>query len=45
VDFEGNGKFVRQGGMDAAAARIALRTTHAYDAPGTYFASFRVGGH
>jgi hypothetical protein len=44
-DFAGDNRFVAQPGVDGAAAGIALRATHAYDRPGTYFASFRVGGH
>jgi hypothetical protein len=31
--------------VDGASARVSVETVNAYDRPGTYFASFRVGSH
>jgi hypothetical protein len=40
-DYRGTGDFVEQP-LDGLTAAVDVETTHAYDAPGTYFASFRV---
>lgn len=42
-DFEGTGEFpVKTPGLDGDLSRIALRTSHAFDAPGTYFPVVRI---
>jgi hypothetical protein len=43
-DFTGTGEFVEQPLADELAT-LELTAVHTYDAPGTYFASFRVGAH
>jgi hypothetical protein len=43
-DFEGVGVF-SQMPIDAGSASISIEANHAYENPGTYFASFRVGAH
>jgi hypothetical protein len=43
-DFEGMGNFFDQP-VDAALTSIKLEAAHSYDAPGTYFPSFRIGAH
>jgi hypothetical protein len=43
-DFEGKGAFVRQA-VPGDTEDVVVEAVHAYDAPGTYFASFRVGSH
>jgi hypothetical protein len=44
-DFEGTGTTSYEHTVEGDAAAIKVEATHAYDRPGTYFASFRVGGH
>lgn len=45
-DFEGRGKWEhKQAGLDGVSPKVSVTATHAYDKPGTYFASFRVGAH
>jgi hypothetical protein len=43
-DFEGKGAFVRHL-VPGDTADVLVEATHAYAAPGTYFACFRVGAH
>jgi hypothetical protein len=43
-DFEGSGAFV-PAAIGESAERVTLSASHAYDAPGTYFAVVRVGCH
>jgi hypothetical protein len=40
-DYTGTGDFVEQP-LDDAGVAVDVETEHVYDAPGTYFASFRV---
>jgi hypothetical protein len=45
-DFDGSGAFpFRDGGIDGTATAVTVSTTHAYDRPGTYFATARVSSH
>jgi hypothetical protein len=45
-DFEGRGRWEhKHAEIDGSSARISVSATHAYDKPGVYFASFRVGAH
>jgi hypothetical protein len=45
-DFEGRGAWATSHDeVDGSSPSIVVTTTHAYDAPGTYFASFRVSAH
>jgi hypothetical protein len=41
-DFDGWGSFPFQHEVDGSADSVTFETTHAYDAPGTYFATARV---
>jgi hypothetical protein len=43
-DFAGRGAFERLP-VPGDTSEVVVEATHAYDAPGTYFASFRVGAH
>ena len=42
-DFEGQGTWPQSAPTASAASTFAASATHAYDRPGTYFATFRVG--
>ncbi len=44
-DFEGDGNVSFEHDIDGHAARVDLDAHHAYQQPGTYFASLRVGAH
>ena len=45
-DFEGRGAWATSHDeVDGSSPSIEVSTTHAYDGPGTYFASFRVSAH
>jgi PKD domain len=45
-DFDGRGAFpFRHDEVDGSAAEVTLRTTHAYERPGTYFVTARVKSH
>jgi hypothetical protein len=45
-DFDGSGTYpFRHEGIDGSAAELTLSTTHAYERPGTYFATARVTSH
>jgi hypothetical protein len=44
-DFDGSGSFPFAHEVDGSANDLKLSTTHAYDAPGTYFATARVTSH
>jgi hypothetical protein len=45
-DFEGRGTWATSHDeVDGSSPSIEVTTTHAYEAPGTYFASFRVSAH
>jgi prepilin-type processing-associated H-X9-DG protein len=45
-DFDGSGAFPEKvDGIDGIAARVASATTHAYDAPGTYYVTALVHSH
>jgi len=45
-DFDGSGAYPYQHkDIDGRSARIRLSTSHAYDRPGTYFATVRVESH
>jgi hypothetical protein len=45
-DFDGSGQFaVPQSGIDGAASEVTLTTTHAWNRPGTYFATALVHSH
>jgi hypothetical protein len=45
-DFDGSGTFpFHQPGVDGTASSLTVCTTHAYDRPGTYFATARVCSH
>ena len=45
-DFDGSGSFpFRHGEVDGSAAELKLSTTHAYEKPGTYFATALVHSH
>jgi hypothetical protein len=44
-DFEGVGDFSHQNTLVGDASSIKVEATHVYQRPGTYFASFRAGGH
>jgi hypothetical protein len=44
-DFEGRGDFSFRHDVDGTTDTIKVETTHAYDTPGTYFASFRAGAN
>jgi hypothetical protein len=44
-DFLGVGQCDHDHPVEDEAASIKVETTHAYTEPGTYFASFRIGGH
>jgi hypothetical protein len=42
-DFDGSGEFAfRHEGVDGSSRSVHLTTTHAFDAPGTYFPAVRV---
>jgi hypothetical protein len=43
-DAEGTGRFEKHP-VDGTTTAVTIETTHAYDAPGTYLACFRVGSH
>jgi hypothetical protein len=43
-DFTGRGAYEPQI-VDGSTESVTVETTHVYDEPGTYFASFRVGSH
>jgi hypothetical protein len=44
-DFPGDGNFAFEHTIAGDTGTIEVEATHAYDKPGTYFASFRVGAH
>jgi hypothetical protein len=45
-DFDGTGTYpVRELSVDGTATELSVSTTHAYSAPGTYFATVRVTSH
>ena len=45
-DFDGTGTYPsRHEGIDGTAAELTVSTTHAYQRPGTYFATARVTSH
>jgi hypothetical protein len=44
-DFYGTGEYSYEHPIEAESATVKVEVTHAYDKPGTYFASFRVGAH
>ncbi|WP_236705776.1 PKD domain-containing protein, partial [Frankia sp. ACN1ag] len=44
-DFDGQGSFPRTEDLDGSQAEVTVTTTHAYDAPGTYFATALVESH
>jgi hypothetical protein len=45
-DFDGSGTYLcRDEDVDGTAATVSVSTTHAYDHPGTYFATARVFSH
>jgi hypothetical protein len=44
-DFDGSGSFPRSEQVDGTQTAVAFTTTHAYDAPGTYFVTARVESH
>jgi hypothetical protein len=44
-DFDGGGTFPFSHPIDGTASMVALTTEHAFDRPGTYFATARVSSH
>ena len=44
-DFDWRGSFPFSHEVDGTSATVVLSTTHAYDQPGTYFATARVASH
>jgi hypothetical protein len=44
-DFEGTGTTDYEHTLESDSAALKVEVAHLYDRPGTYFASFRVGGH
>jgi len=45
-DFDGGGAWpLRHDGVDGSSASVELATSHAYDRPGTYFATARATSH
>jgi hypothetical protein len=45
-DFDGTGRFpFAHGDIDGSRTAITRETGHAYDKPGTYFATARIAGH
>jgi hypothetical protein len=44
-DFEGNGAFDCEHDLGGDETSIRVEAAHAYEKPGVYFASFRVGAH
>ena len=45
-DFDGTGAFpFRHDDLDGSRSSVRLETTHAFDAPGTYFPCVRVTAH
>jgi plastocyanin len=44
-DFEGTGAWSDKEELDGMSESARVTATHTYDAPGTYFAAFRVGAH
>jgi hypothetical protein len=44
-DFLGRGDFSHEHSLEGDATTIKVEAVHAYEEPGTYFASFRVGAH
>ena len=44
-DFDGSGSFPFAHELDGTRSEVSLSTTHAYDRPGTYFATALVESH
>ncbi len=44
-DFEGTGRGMQRVAAETDGERLTLEATHAYNEPGTYFVTFRAGGH
>jgi hypothetical protein len=45
LDFEGTGAWAHRPALEGNSAKVRVSATHAFDAPGTYFPSFRVASH